>query len=867
MHQFLLLHDPVSKSFMLPKTPITDDLVISMEKIGEVHDFTFTLSLSQEEEFVSVMTITDLYLDNVKNKVAEAIRWYPLHLLDKYPDIFEKKKHLACLIFTGRPAPIEQASCVDTVKGALALSQHFTRLSKEMIDDKLNASHCSTLNGNSGSFTNTDDLASPVVAPQWTWQYKPRWGFGGHQEYLNHRASFGSLIGGSGGPFAQPRFVDIRGGYYNQARDLGNKYWDEVRSGSAHVTGPGEAFHNEKLSGTAGSWTNTDDLKKGVKTGKMTKPAKKGGKKGPKASKSEGIINGLMPTVFQNQFDVKPYYKTVSAGKYSRRIKTLFSVGTIGGTGPVGANSTYINGGVLFSVLIAKELFAGQNAAQDFENFERHQHKSQPRYHILPSVGSTTPGSIWALPDPDGIDQLPIGSTITPSVLNGHRNSQKHTLWAGQTTGQMVVNKAKLFTDAELVSFSSLTTTVSQQQGSVENRFYCAGVFSILNGDGIPTTQTTTFAEVFLEFDIEFSEPQNSDIGFLVENTKCSANSGNFIGSYTSGVATDPSVNIIKNFTAVTAINAEYTYNPNSYTPAGATSSFYSLPVGMYMAYLSVGFTSTPTVTGTSTNVVIQNAVFSEASNTYYEAADVWASPEFTQPPATSASCPNSLVATVMFRITQVTTGNRAKVAFLPSLTFTGTANYGNFHKYVMRLPDFGSMPSAMFFPIGNGNNNVSLLSDGFDEKDEKEQDYKKRWKLTLTNGINNPAIVTIDGLTYDDLSYYEHKYRKKFPELNWSSESESTKNNISISVLPKQNWPKNDLTKYHEKISSQNVANPAVWVVTDPDLIGVKDELENEKKVVEEPDSPLVIENPLTKSIHVDPSLAAKFLSVLAGK
>jgi len=788
MHQFLLAHDPNSKSFTLPKTPLASDLTIFMKKIGEVHDFTFVLNLSQEEELESVMTITDLHLDNLKTKVAEAIRWYPLHLLDKYPEVFEKKKHLACLIFCGRSAPMESSACVDTVKGALALSQHFTRLSKEMAEEgrifhcpnadngllagndtsvEGQSNQCTTLNGNSGSHCNTDDHAEPVVAPQWTWQYKPRWGFGGHQEYLNHRASFGSFVGGTGGPFAQPRFVDIRTGYYNKARDAGVQNWNEARSGRAHVTGPGDAFHNEKLSGTAGSWTNTDDLKT-VKFAKMTKSANKGGQKskGVKAQKKEGIINGLMPTVFQNQFDVKPYYKTVSAGKYSRRIKTLFSVGTIGGTGPVGANSTYVNGGVLFSVLIAKELFAGQNAAQDFENFERHQHKSQPRYHILPSVGSTTPGSIWALPDPDGIDQLPIGSTITPSVLNGHRNSQKHTLWAGQTTGQMVVNKAKLFTDAELISFSSLTTSVSQQQGSVENRFYCAGVFSILNGDGIPTTQTTTFAEVFLEFDIEFSEPQNSDIGFLIENTKVTANSGAVITNYAPGIGQDLAVNVIKNFTAITSINAEYTYNPNSYNPSGGNSSYYSLPIGTYLLYQSVGFSSTPTVTSTNSNMTITNAVYSMSYSTFYEAGDVYPTPEFTIQPAAVATSVNAMVTVAILRITQVTTGNRAKVTMYPSLSFTGSAAACNFHKLVMRLPDFGSMPSAMFFPVGNNSTNVSLLSDGFDEKDEHEQDYKKRWKLTLTNGINNPPIVTIDGLTHDDVSYYEHKYRKKISRI-----------------------------------------------------------------------------------------------------
>jgi len=191
----------------------------------------------------------------------------------------------------------------------------------------------------------------------------------------------------------------------------------------------------------------------------------------------------------------------------------------------------------------------------------------------------------------------------------------------------------------------------------------------------------------------------------------------------------------------------------------------------------------------------------------------------------------------------------------------------------VVRLPEFSASPIAMFFPIGNSNSGEMLLTDGFDSEDEKSDDpemkeRKGRHKLTMTNGINNPAIVTIDGLSYDDIHYYECKYRKRFPELNWSSESESDQKIIRISVLPRKNWPKSDITKYHESDPKRRVK----LLIDDNDVkerelaSEIIEEIARERKVVE-PDSPELVENPLTRSIHVDPSLAAKFLSALTRK
>jgi len=68
-----------------------------------------------------------------------------------------------------------------------------------------------------------------------------------------------------------------------------------------------------------------------------------------------------------------------------------------------------------------------------------------------------------------------VGTTIAPSVLNGHKYALKHTLWAGQATGPMAFNRAKLFTDAELVSYSSLAQSsgnINSAANAGETRFF-----------------------------------------------------------------------------------------------------------------------------------------------------------------------------------------------------------------------------------------------------------------------------------------------------------------------------------------------------------------------------------------------------------
>jgi len=919
-HHFLFAHDPATSSFMLPKTPISKDVFISIQKVCTFHQVLFTVTVPNGLLLLPV-DVYDLNMQNLREKMVSTMRWFPMKLLEEYPDVFETMQWVSCMIHTGdreKPSPCTNDTCVSIVRAALALVKDWQRRDTE-------AMKCQTLNGLKGSHTNTDDLADlsdftphfrlhgNYVGPGHTgaiklgdknWNAKPvdaldeaardhDWHYHKHPK---NKGEADAIL--SDRAFkAIPKMKTLGGklkawgvgvGMFAMSK-LGHRNGEKLsypkppqRLGAVRKT---DQFHNEKLSGNAGSHTNTDDLK-GYKASRREKiPEKKHvpKQKGMNAKGSEGITSGVAPTYQQNTYTIKPYYKTVSAGAFSRRVKSLFSIGTVGGTGPTNG-SNYLNGGVLVSVLLSKELFAGQLMFQDFQNYERFVIKSA-KYHFLPSVSSTTAGTFWFLPDPDALDSLPVGTTIAPSVLNGHKYAMKHTLWAGQAAGPMAFNRAKLFTDAELVSYSSLAQSsgnINSAANAGETRFFAAGIFSILNGDGISTTVQTSVGEAFLEFDIEFSEPQNSDIGYLVLQAKAGVLTGGSLLTIASATPYDPVVSLIKGTTTNTPTAVEYTYNPNYYYPVSGATSYYLLPVGTYLFYYNWNTSTQTTNTISSTNIQVTNAVYSSTNVTLYDVgSNTGFGPEFTTPTSTTNSAATAGAVTIcIVRITQVTAGNKAKIQIQPSLTGASSFTVYQIHHMVVRLPEFASSPICMYFPVGNNGVSQDLaLTDGMDSDDEDEEKkvldsdvnkeltrkLKSRYKLMMTNGINNPPIVTIDGLTYDDLKYYEMKYSRRFPELNWSSETESKERIIKVNVLSRDRWPKSDALKYHENISSTCAAMPVQWKLDDDD-VKLRDEVAAERKVVE-PESPELVEHPLTRSIHVDPSLAAKFLSALTKK
>lgn len=609
----------------------------------------------------------------------------------------------------------------------------------------------------------------------------------------------------------------------------------------------GKAAAKSQINGNNGSATNLDDVAKNKKS-KRPKQKQSAAKKqkppseGKKGGANNAIVQGFMPSTMNSQSDIKPYYTVTKSTKNSRTIKTLFSVGTVGGTGPT-SGGVYLNGGVIFSQVIDKSLFMGQVAEKDFDSYEQWQIK-MARRHFLPSVGSNTPGSIWFFPDPDAIDILTLGDTVNPQTLNGHKFAAKHTLWAGLSSGPLNVSKKQLYTDIENIEFSNLNPKYNALSSS-ENRLYAAGIFTMLNGDGVLATQTTSFGEVFLEFEITFSSSQNADTSKLLLQLKACGRNTNSVQSLInlgSAVAIDP-VTLVVSASSSASLNpliqaTEYIYNPNYYNP---TTGQYFLPIGTYQIITMMNLSTSPTVSSTVATMTVANGVGTWINQAMYEAGDQFGGtingPEFSVgyvSAVTSAS--NGYLLLGLLRITQVTAGNRATVTITMNNTFTGTFSVASIHTMAYRMPEFDTLPLAMFAPIGNGGAAPVLKN--------------KQIRLSSNNPDENP-IVVLDGVPPDDEVYYLHKLMREYPHLHSYTTHDSNTQKLEKRYFSERDIK--DVLKFQDEEKKVKPIQVPAWDVVDA--------------ATSVPDTPEIVDDPLSRSIHLQPNIAARLLNLVGAK
>lgn len=684
-----------------------------------------------------------------------------------------------------------------------------------------------------------------------------------------------------------------------------------------------------QLNGNNGEATNTDDLNKGQKQGIMQserKEAKKEAKKEVRkeikkdfqkkapirsAKRSKPVEAGITATTFQNTATIKPYYKPM--GINGR--KTLFSLGTVNATG-ANSGSLFVNGGVNQSVAIDKNTFTGQAIGKDFDNYEQFRIK-WAKYWFLPSLGSTTTGSCWIFSDVDAVDVLPQSSVVQIPLLTSHPGAKKHTLWKDVFSGPCRFNKSWLYTDSALVTDAN-TTAANTVFNTGDPRLTTAGVLNFINGDNI-STSTVGLGEWFLELGVEFKSSQVSDLSSLVLSAKATAKSGFNIGNLSNGVPFDPyqfSINAVRQ----SNVGAyETIYNPRLVRPnigGGSGTLQFRLPVGMYQfaSYLSQTSGTGGSYINSVHAMTVNNAIYSLSMSSCIDTVNLGA-PEYTNPVSGLDS-----VNIIMFghscrlRITAVNQGATALVTIQsnPNIT-SGPLLIGSVHTEVIRLPDFSAAPLGMWHPRGTALGNVgvsedmrvtiwngrkaddanynvksivcprefieearkALFKDWIEEKettaifsysnfesgtfgplpgteassavapsveeldeaesyedDEKETNFQT---ISLSNGVNNPPCIIIYGYCKaNDDHFSEVATLKKKYKLNWESSVFTAKQDFKVDYQP-QPWPLSDL--------------------------------EQSQKQVSEPESPEIIENPLTKSVHLNASVAQTLLSLVSKK
>lgn len=414
------------------------------------------------------------------------------------------------------------------------------------------------------------------------------------------------------------------------------------------------------------------------------------------------VTQTAAPSVMVPMTDVRPYYR-VEESRGGCTVAALVSIGILSTANGTSSGTNMVPGGVVGSFLIDKDLFVGTQLQYDFERFERWRVR-RGMYHFVSSTASSTPGSLWFMPDPDSSDVLPLGAVISPGTISAHRGSVKHTMWSGSAVGPLVLNKEWLWSDSPLVQASSTGlasgTAASSSGGGSDVRLASAGLLNVLNGDSIVAANAGQVGEMFIEIIVEFKDVQRSDLANLVWTARVQAGSGGTLFTY-SGTSNNPLNQAISQTVNVGGNGAyEYVYNPRYITPSQTGQM--QLPPGTYvmshaLQYANTGTTYTPSYTFSFPT---------PNSSDFFQSFNVGQSGviEFTTPPTSPAT--TGVLAVVnycQFRLPCVTgINNLCQGNLAVGATFGTNPNVSGIVSYCYRIPTFDSMPIAALYPRGS---------------------------------------------------------------------------------------------------------------------------------------------------------------------
>lgn len=663
-----------------------------------------------------------------------------------------------------------------------------------------------------------------------------------------------------------------KGSNFNQDLDLTRKF--ELNDGEkAEIQAIKNSVVKPQINGNNGSATNSDDVdKKAVKKAekkiekKMAK--KKSGKKQKKSKdkpKTGAVQTGLTATTFQETATIQPYYRD---GKKRNTKKTLFSLGIVN-SGGSSSGSTFLAGGVNQSIPIDKNVFSGQSIGRDLDNYEMGK-ILWAKYHFIPSIGSTTPGSCWIYSDPDAVDVLPVNTVVQNSLLTSHKGSKKHTIWKDSFSGTCLFNKNWLYLDSAVYVLANTTANTSVTN-SGDPRLTTFGVLNFINGENIATSNGA-LGELFLELEMQFMSPQFNDMSEFILSQKYITPSGGAGDNVTSGVTFDPFI-VFDEFSP-DGKAYENVLNPRLAIRTGAIGKGtmqFRLPVGNYQFYSKVSQSSA----GTATSFVPVTTLNVQAGTGFSVTTDkivIGTGLTIVQPPEFASALPSgsdtlqngAFGVLCRLRITSVPVGSLATVSFVFNVTVGGgTFVIGAIHNEVTRMPDLSANPICMFLPQGNANASVGL---------------SQEVRVSIWNGLRCDekgmrVSTMICPREFTDM--VKNSLMKKYVD------GDEKYCFVRIDNQLGDVWPPSSGSFEHWRENPQAYVNRQALEDSDnmrAEIEKLKNPLSSDEKsvvegghlhvnTVEEPESPEVVENPLTKSIHMNTNAVSALLSLVATK
>jgi len=664
-----------------------------------------------------------------------------------------------------------------------------------------------------------------------------------------------------------------KGSNFNQDLDLTRKF--ELNDGEkAEIQAIKDSVIKPQINGNNGSATNLDDVKgKGaIKKAekkiekKLAKKTVKKQKKPKDKPKTGAVQTSLTATTFQETSTVQPYYK---AGSTPNSKRTLFSLGVVNTSGS-NAGSVFIDGGVNQSIAIDKNVFVGQSIGRDLDNYEMGRIK-WAKYHFVPSIGSTTAGACWIFSDPDSLDVLPPNTVVQKSLLTSHAGSKKHTIWKDAFSGNCIFNKKWLYLDAALIS--NANTTADQSIDNVgDPRFTTFGVLSFINGENI-STSTGALGEWFLEIEMDFKNPQFNDLSKFLYSSKAVAPSGGSLGNLANSVAIDP-FRLANSFvTTGTPIQYEDVRNPRTVIPVGANSGAGSMQFrvtpGNYQFYVRISQSSgtSATISNVSFSYVLSNTIYSLTIDRIIIGSSLTSvvSPEFASNLNSGADAlqNGALGLTIRLRVDSVSVGTFSVFTLQLTPTVSASFSIGAIHCDVLRMPDFSATPICMFHPQGVASGFVGLTNDV---------------RITIWNGLRcdeRGMRVSTMICPREFIPMVKESMMKKYVDYDEKYCFVRVDNQLG------DNWPPLSGSFQHWRDYPQLYNNRQALEDSDKmraEIEKLKNPLSSEEKTVlegghlhvntvEEPESPEVVENPLTKSIHMNTNAVSALLSLVAAK
>lgn len=613
-----------------------------------------------------------------------------------------------------------------------------------------------------------------------------------------------------------------------------------------------------QINGNNGSATNSDDVPKNMQPKKERKIEKKIEKKVEKTVKKQKkqkkngspkkapIQTGLTATTFQETSSVQPYYLP---GSKPRSKKTLFSLGIVS-TGGVSSGSTFVSGGVNQSIAIDKNTFSGQSIGRDLDNYEMGQ-LLWAKYWFVPSIGSTTPGACWIFSDPDAVDVLPVNTVVQNSLLTSHRGSKKHTIWKDAFSGPCVFNKKWLYLDSAL-NVSANTTANTSVTNSGDPRLTTFGVLNFINGENI-STSTGALGEWFLECEFDFMNPQFNDLSnFILSQKLIAPSSTSNVGQMVTGTAFDP-FRAFDGYTGA-AIQYENVINPRLAIRTGATngtgSMQFKLPPGNYNFYCRISqgnggssSTYTPVInfsatTGTIYSLTMDKIVIGIGLNSV-------AAPEFASALISGADplANGAIGFNARLRIDSVPVGTTTTVSWSFVPTLNNTFYTGAMHLEVTRMPDLSASPICAFHPQGNAVGFVGLTEDV---------------RIAIWNGLRVDEGSFVDymicprqfiDMVKDTMMkrYLDHDEKYCFVYVD-------NQKGDGFPALPGslEHWLASPELYVHRKLLEEQ------------DKSVTQQKMFAEQKA-DEPESPELVVNPLSTSVHLRADVATRLLNLVS--